>query len=165
MKEEDQNRQPEETTSRRAFFSTVLQVASGVTAAAILSQVLEACGQNPLSGDVPTLQTLQGSSAAGKVTITVDASSPLAAVGSGAVVQFSGGTLLVARTGQTTFAALSPVCTHQSCLITGYKDQQFVCTCHGSQFSTSGQVTRGPASIALTSYATQFSNNILTITL
>jgi len=153
------------TQSRRQFFAKVYQVGSLVTAGAILSQLLEACGQNPLTGDVMSLQTVQGTAANGMVTLTVDTNSPLSSVGSGAVVQFNGGSLLVAHTGQTAFTALSSVCTHQSCLITGFADQQFVCTCHGSKFSTGGQVTQGPARTALTSFATQFSNNVLTITL
>lgn len=163
--QEEPDQPGNEAQSRRQFFTTLYHVGSVVTAGAILSQILEACGQNPLAGGAPDLQNVQGTAAGGKVTLTIDANSPLAAVGTGAVVQFSSGSLLVAHTGTNTFTALSSVCTHQSCLITGYRDQQFVCNCHGSEFSATGQVTRGPARASLTSFPTQFANNVLTITL
>jgi hypothetical protein len=44
----------------------------------------------------------------------ITASSPLAAVGSAALVQTSGGDFLVAHTSQSVFVALSAICTHQT---------------------------------------------------
>jgi cytochrome b6-f complex iron-sulfur subunit len=43
--------------------------------------------------------------------------------------------------------------------------RQFVCPSHGSQFDSSGRVVTGPAGNALQQYATQFSGNVLTISL
>jgi Rieske Fe-S protein len=60
--------------------------------------------------------------------------------------------------------ALSATCTHQNCTITGQYNQDFVCPCHGSMFSASGQVLSGPAPRALTRYQTQLSGDVLTIT-
>ena len=73
------------------------------------------------------------------------------------------GALLVARTGQNAFTALSSTCTHQTCTITGFGNNVYVCPCHGSQFSTSGQVVMGPAGAPLHQFTTSFSNNVLTI--
>jgi len=106
---------------------------------------------------------INGAVANGSVAITIDSASPLAAVGSAALVQTSSGFLLVAHTGQDAFIALNGMCTHQACTITGFGNGTYVCPCHGSQFSTSGQVTSGPASTNLRQHQTQFANNVLTI--
>lgn len=100
----------------------------------------------------------------GALVITIDASSPLAAIGSAALVQGGLTAVLVAHTGQDSFAAFSATCTHQACTITGQGNQTFVCPCHGSQFSRSGQVVNGPASVPLRRFTTQFANNVLTVT-
>ena len=46
----------------------------------------------------------------------------------------SGGTFLVARTAQESFSALTTICTHQTCTISGFDNTNFVCPCHGSRF-------------------------------
>jgi cytochrome b6-f complex iron-sulfur subunit len=108
---------------------------------------------------------LNGTSANNSVTLTVDASSPLATVGNAALVQASAGSFLVARTAQDTFAALTAVCTHQGCIITGYQSSTYGCPCHGSEFSTTGAVKNGPAASPLRQFTTQLVNNVLTISL
>jgi cytochrome b6-f complex iron-sulfur subunit len=98
------------------------------------------------------------------VLLTIDASSPLASPGSAALVSSPSGNLLVARTGADAFTALTATCTHEGCTITGFSGQSYVCPCHGSQFSTGGQVLNGPASRSLRQYQTQYANGVLTIT-
>ena len=71
--------------------------------------------------------------------------SPLATVGGAAVVRTSLGNYLLARTGQDTFTALTAVCTHEMNQITNFTGSQFACTFHGSLYTTSGSVARGPA--------------------
>ena len=51
--------------------------------------------------------------------------------------------LLVRRSGNE-LSAMSLVCTHQSCLV-GRTPHGFACPCHGSLFSRSGAVLKGPA--------------------
>ena len=77
------------------------------------------------------------------------------------------GNLLVDRSSEDTFNALSAVCTHQSCIITGYDsgNKQFVCPCHGSKFNLSGGVANGPAQKALPKFQTNFANDQLEITI
>jgi cytochrome b6-f complex iron-sulfur subunit len=97
------------------------------------------------------------------VTVTIDAGSPLAATGAAALVRSSLGEFLVARTDTDAFSALTAVCTHQNCTITGLSGQTFVCPCHGSRFDPSGGVVNGPAPSALRRFPTQFAGNVLTI--
>ena len=76
----------------------------------------------------------------------------------------SGGDFLVARTAQTSFVALAAICTHQTCTITGFGNQTYVCPCHGSTFDINGRVLGGPAPAPLHQYPTQFTSGVLTIT-
>ena len=133
------------------------------------SAILGACGGgSPTSGSGfnagSSLPRVSGSSAGGGIQVTVDASSPLASTGALALVTSSAGSVLVARTGSDTFAALSATCTHEGCAITGFSGSSFVCPCHGSQFDAAGRVLNGPATRALPQFRTQFANGVLTIT-
>jgi cytochrome b6-f complex iron-sulfur subunit len=149
-----------ERPTRRSFCAHAVTLAVG-SGAGIL---LDGCGGSSTGpSDVPSLPTLSGTKTASGITLTIDASSPLAATGSAALVQTSVGDFLVAHTGQNTFSAMTAICTHQTCTITGFQNQNFVCPCHGSTFDVSGHVVLGPASASLRQYATQFSNGVLTI--
>lgn len=133
---------------------------------AALGGVLPGCGSsNPTgaSGNVPQLSTVNGSVASSTVTVTVDAASPLNGVGGAALVQSSLGNFLVSRTGQNTFVALTAICTHEQCTVTGFQNSQYVCLCHGSQYSTTGAVIMGPATRALQQFSTEFTSPTLTI--
>ncbi len=151
--------------SRRRFCQQACLLAS----LGVMGVFWDACGggSNPSgpSGSVSALPVVSGSMGTNVVTLTVDTSSPLTNVGSAALVQAGSTVLLVAHTAQNTFSALSGICTHAGCQITGYSGSVFVCPCHGSQFSTSGQVLTGPAAVNLRSYSTQFASNVLTIAL
>lgn len=76
----------------------------------------------------------------------------------------SSGDFLVGHTAQNAFVALNAICTHQTCTITGFGHQNYVCPCHGSTFDINGRVLGGPAPSALRQYPTQFTNGVLTIT-
>ncbi len=63
------------------------------------------------------------------------------------------------------FSALTSVCTHSGCDRNwALTNNQFVCTCHGSRFTTAGAVVQGPANTPLASFANSRSGDILTIT-
>ena len=148
--------------TRRAFCVQACQAASCLAVGTLVS----ACGGGGSGpSNVPQLTTINGSISGATVQVQIDSSSPLAAVGGAAMVRSSGGAFLVARTGQESFSALTTVCTHETCTITGFDSSNFVCPCHGSRFSTAGRVVNGPANAPLRSFATSFANNLLTISL
>jgi cytochrome b6-f complex iron-sulfur subunit len=155
--------------TRRQFCAQTCQGTALVAVGGALASALQACGGGSTGttsglGNVAALPIIDSSlTSAGTVVITINASSPLAAVGSAALVRTSSGSALVAHTAADTFVAVSANCTHQACVITGYANQVYVCPCHGSQFATSGQVVGGPAVVSLPVFRTEFSNNVLTI--
>lgn len=151
--------------NRREFCTHACQAVSLVTVGA----AFQGCG-----GDSPTspsggsdgatnLPTLSGTVSGPSVAVTVD-SGPLATVGGAALVQSTSGSFLVTRLSQEGFSALTAVCTHEGCTITGINGGNFQCPCHGSQFTSGGAVVRSPATRALTTYATALAGNTLTIT-
>jgi len=149
--------------TRRDFCVQACRAVSLVTVAT----ALQACGSptSPSDTSAPPLPTITGSVASGTISVTVDAASPLAAVGSAALVRSSAGDVLVSRTAQDTFIALTSICTHEGCAVTGFASPVYVCPCHGSRYSTSGAVVMGPATRALSQFTSRFTNNVLTITL
>ena len=152
--------------TRRQFCSQACQAVSATALAAGLSPLLSSCGGGggtTGASAVPEIPTVAGTAGGGAVTVTIDAASPLAAVGGAALVQSSAGSFLVAHTGPDTFTALTATCTHQACTITGLSGNSYVCPCHRSRFDQSGRVLNGPASTALRSFATSFAAGVLTI--
>ncbi len=148
--------------SRRDFCVHACQAASLVAAGGLW----QACGGNSTSpSNATNLPTINGAAASGTLSLTIDAASPLAAVGSAALVNSSAANVLVSRTAQDTFTAVTAVCTHEACTINGISGSIYVCPCHGSQFSATGGVVKGPAAQPLRQFTTRFSANVLTITL
>ncbi len=149
-----------DTQSRREFCGHACRAVPLLALGAALATALESCGGSSGSptgaSSVSALPQLNASAGAGGLALTVGASSPLASTGSAALVQYQGGLLLVARTGDSSFTALNAICTHQGCPITDRAGQAYFCACHGSQFDTNGRVLVGPAVIPLQRYATQF---------
>jgi cytochrome b6-f complex iron-sulfur subunit len=134
-----------------------------------VGSMVQGCGgggspTSPSGNSGSALPVLSGSVSNRTITVTVDVGSPLASVGGTALVQSGLGSFLVARISQESFSALTAICTHEGCTITNVSGTTFICPCHGSQFSTSGSVVKSPATRALSTYATSFSGNTLTIT-
>lgn len=73
--------------------------------------------------------------------------------------------IIIFRTSDTNYIALSKLCTHSQCTITyNHNNNELPCPCHGSKFSTSGAVTNGPANASLKKYAVKKEGNTLKIT-
>lgn len=150
--------------SRRHFCATACQVVSTVA----LGTLVQGCGGggSPTSPGTPSvLAVVNGSVSGPTITVLVDAASPIAAVGGAAQVTSAAGLFLVTRTSAETFIALTAQCTHEACEVIGLSGQTFVCPCHGSRFTSSGAVLNGPATRPLRQFGTQFSDNVLTISL
>ena len=149
--------------SRRRFCAGACQAASCATVATLFS----ACGgSSPTSpsGMASTLPRLAGRFTGSGVQVTVTGTA-WADVGGAVLAESTAGLFLIARTGANTFSTIDAVCTHEGCTITGAEGATYVCPCHGSRYSRSGQVTGGPARASLRQYAATFANDVLTIAL
>lgn len=148
--------------TRREFCARTCQAVSLLA----INSLVQGCGGNPMSSSAaPPLSTATGTVSGGTVTVTIDAASALGSVNGAALVTTAAGSFLVARTGQDTFTALTALCTHEGCTVSGIENQVYVCPCHGSRYSSAGSVLQGPATTALRQFSTRFANNVLTITL
>lgn len=74
------------------------------------------------------------------------------------------GDIIVIRSTDTVYIALSKVCTHSSCTVTyNSSTSELPCACHGSKFTKEGAVVTGPATSPLKKYSVTQNGNILTI--
>jgi len=151
--------------SRRRFCAGACQAASCAT----LATVFTACsGSSPTSpsggGTASALGRLSGQFAGGGVRVNVSGSA-LSDVGGAALVESVAGVFLVSRTSASAFVAIDAVCTHEGCTVTGADGSSYVCPCHGSRYSRTGQVLAGPAKASLRQYPTTFTEGVLTVAL
>jgi cytochrome b6-f complex iron-sulfur subunit len=159
--------QPVLEPSRRQFCAHACQAASLVA----FGTLLPACGGgdddgNPTSPSGPaTNQALPivNGSVTGR-TVSVPVSGALASPNSVALVTASLGSFLVFRNSLTSFTVLTAVCTHEGCTVDQFNGQLYVCPCHNSKYTTSGQVANGPANRALTTFPSTLSGDTLTFT-
>jgi Rieske Fe-S protein len=75
--------------------------------------------------------------------------------------------LAVTRISEDTVVAVSRRCTHEGCTVNlpTAPGRTMDCPCHGSRFTTTGQVVNGPAGRALSSFPTRIEGNEVVITL
>ena len=74
------------------------------------------------------------------------------------------GDIIIIRSSETVYIALSKLCTHSDCTVTyNSSTQEIPCPCHGSKFTKDGAVVNGPATKPLKKYNVSVSGNILTI--
>ena len=147
--------------SRRRFCAGACQAASSAT----LATLFTACGggsPTSPSGNISTLGTIAGRFTTGRVDVTV-AGSALASEGGAAVIESIAGMFLLARTSATSFTAIDATCTHEGCTVTNTDGDQYVCPCHGSRYTRSGQVVHGPAMASLRRYTTSVADGVVTI--
>lgn len=115
------------------------------------------------SDDDEDLEPINPPGQSGEITIDLSSSSysDLAVVGGYAY----SGNILIFRSAENTYVALSKVCTHQACTVSyNHANGNVPCGCHGSIFTTDGVVQNGPANTNLKKYTVQKDGNMLTIT-
>jgi cytochrome b6-f complex iron-sulfur subunit len=137
-------------------------VLEAIGVAAIAGIILDACGDNGADLAPATTTTC---SAGTCIDLTDAANATLTEVGGTMAFDADSDTILVARTSETEVIALSAVCTHAGCIVdysatTGNVE----CDCHGSEFSTTGAVLRGPANKPLKMYTATLAGTTITIT-
>ena len=132
---------------------TVLQV-GGVLAA---GGMVAACGGGSGAADASTPGGAIGNGSGGTIAATADVP-----VGGGFVDDRVA--VVVTQPVAGTFKAFTAVCPHQGCLVSKVKDNEIICPCHGSKFSSEdGSVIQGPATepLAAADVAVQGDNVVL----
>ena len=120
----------EDYLSRREFLTRSTVAVAGAAALAA------GCGDGQF-GPTALQQTSTG------VTVKVASLPELATVGQLVKIPVKSGLIAVKRTGATSFAAISTVCTHQGCEI-NINSGAFICPCHDARFDSDGHVTAQP---------------------
>jgi Rieske Fe-S protein len=151
--------------TRKEFLVRLAVGGVAVGASSAIATFLASCSV-PTDPQGTSLPTSTGTVSGNKITVDISSGSPLAENGF-AIIQYTGGSLLVARTDDGVYHAMTAICTHQGCSIDQYSSgsKEFVCPCHGSRFNTTGGVTNGPASSPLKQYTTTTSGTQLIVTI
>lgn len=71
--------------------------------------------------------------------------------------------IVIARVSETTFAAVTQVCSHEGKKKVYYRSNEFYCPEHGAKFSTTGAGLNDKGSKGLKTYRTEFSGTTLTV--
>ncbi len=117
---------------------------------------------NSCSDDLPEEDNNNNNNTGG---ITVDLTDPAFAVLKTVGGFAYKGDIIIIRSTETVYIALSKVCTHSQCTVAyNSTTKEVPCPCHGSKFTTEGAVINGPAATPLKKYDVKLSGNILTIT-
>lgn len=141
---------------RKEFFSKAL-IGGGLLFLA--PALLNSCSK---SSDPAPTDTTGGTNTGGTTTVDL-ASNDFSALKTVGGFAYSG-SIIIIRTGTSSYIALSSICTHQSCTVAySSSDDKIKCPCHGSMFSTGGSVLQGPAASSLKSYNVTLSGTTLKI--
>ena len=136
--------------TRKDFFARVGFGAAAVLIPACIGGMVTSCEKEESATGAPT-----------NVDFTLDITSGTLASNGGHLVHLG---VLVARTLTGTFIAVSAGCTHQGTTVNYVSNgNNFICPNHNAQFSSTGVVTRGPASSNLTQYNTALTGNSLRV--
>ncbi|TDQ18595.1 cytochrome b6-f complex iron-sulfur subunit [Algoriphagus boseongensis] len=71
--------------------------------------------------------------------------------------------IVIARVSQTSFAAVTQVCSHEGKAKVTFRSGEFYCSEHGARFDTSGKGLNSNGSRGLTTYRTELSGTNLTV--
>jgi cytochrome b6-f complex iron-sulfur subunit len=150
------------TNSRREFMEQAGMVAVMSTfGLAFFTGCSSSEDQNPSSTPPPT--STNGITISGN-TIRIDLTAQPGLAANGGWVLIIDAQTLVVNVGGS-YRAMTSVCTHSACDRNWtFANSKFTCTCHGSEFDTSGNVLQGPATQPLRTYTTSLNGTVLTVT-
>ena len=120
-------------------------VASGIAATGIVTLAACAAEPEPAETTQPSATVEEApEELAGEVLLGSTAD---VIVGSGAKFMVDESlTILVTQPKEGVFRAFSAKCTHAGCIVTGIRDDEIACGCHGARFNPdSGEPVAGPA--------------------
>ena len=131
------------TVNRRTALTGIVATSAAFTLAACASEA------EPVKTTLPSATVDETSAPPATEQLLGKASDVM--VGSGMKYTISDAlTSLVTRPALETFRAVNATCTHAGCIVTGVREEQIVCGCHGARFDTdSGEPQSGPARSAL----------------
>ena len=140
----------ETTISRREFLTCA---AAGTTGVAL----------GGLFGCASAI-TYQTTVVAGQISLTRSGLEQLAGTDKPVVVKAPGlpDPVILIPVGEKNYRAVSAECTHLGCHVRPSRNF-LVCPCHGSTFDLSGEVVRGPAPSALTTYPVEVNGDEIKI--
>ena len=131
------------TVNRRTALTGIVATSGAFTIAACASEA------EPVKTTLPSATVDETSAPPATEQLLGKASDVM--VGSGMKYKISDAlTILVTRPALETFRAFNATCTHAGCIVTGVREDQITCGCHGARFDTdSGEPQSGPARSAL----------------
>jgi cytochrome b6-f complex iron-sulfur subunit len=129
--------------------------------AIVLMNCIQSCGDG---GEIPDPNPITNTKLDFSIDLKTTDYSALKTKGTFTVMKAQN--VIIAHTNDDTWIAVDSRCTHEQTTI-GYRaaSNDFVCPNHGSTFSSTGAVTKSPATAALTRYSTSFdaTNNTLRV--
>lgn len=131
------------TLNRRTALTGIVATSAAVTLAACAAEAEPVQATLPSATVDETTAPPESEQLLGKTSEVI--------VGSGMKYKISDAlTILVTRPAPETFRAFNATCTHQGCIVTGVRENQIACGCHGARFDTdTGEPQSGPARSAL----------------
>lgn len=153
---------PETAPIKRGEFLRSLGL-SGAALMAVycMGTTLTSCSN---SSDDPTPNPGPGPGTGTKVDFTLDLTATANADLQGTKAYLIKDNVIVARTGASSYVALSKICTHQGTTVE-YEAalNRIHCPNHGSNFNTNGSVINGPAASPLKTYSTTLTGTTLRV--
>lgn len=157
-----------ESCSRKEFLRTAGSAAlfttlgiTFITSCSSSTDALEDTGGGDNNGDDTEGITISGDRVI--IDLTSSAGAPLNSSGGWLLIRDA--QVLVVNVDGEVIRAFTSVCTHQGCDTSWqFSNSLFTCTCHGSQFNTSGGVVRGPAAQDLNEFNVSKEGDNVTVT-
>lgn len=146
--------------ARRHFLGRCATLLRGVTIVGIMAPLATGCDTS-LEPGAPG----QNGNDQGGNTQTFDVST-LTSDGQGVLTSTKGPdgySIMIVRTGEGNYTALSTRCTHQGCDVNLPENGAIACPCHGSRFALDGSVLNGPANAPLTEYTLTYDEVAATV--